>query len=405
MKHLSKILSLVLAVVFVLSLSACSPKPPVSDEGTLDITTGIPSDNGEEKDVPVYLKNKATKAGRVTLEKDSDCPTDFVLNVEGDDEIKILQLTDTQMIDETQVRLGNGAVSTRYADHDNCIYDIVDYVIEQTQPDLILITGDYVYGDYDDNGTLFREQTDYFDSKGIFWAPMFGNHDGDSDSDYAVWIDEDYPEWYTRKQCQYFENSPYCLFRTRVSVSGYSNYSIAIKQNDQIKRSIFMIDTKGYNHSTIEITTAQLNWYKETVTAVNEYAGAQVPQYIGTHVALDVFLTAAQEKYGYVAGTSDWVVPENDDGDSGRLRSTPGGISGNANTKAFNTFKEYGADAILAGHQHQNNASILYQGIRLVFGTKSSRYDKYGEDMLGGTLFTGIGSDFTVEHIYYVEPV
>lgn len=402
MKQLIKILSLILTVVFVLSLTACAPKDPVSDAGTLDITTGIPSNDGEgQSETPVYLKNKVTTAGRVTLEKDSDCPTDFVLNVTGDEPIKILQLTDTQMIDETQVRLGNGAVSTRYADHDNCIYDIVNYVIEQTKPDLILITGDYVYGDYDDNGTLFREQTDYFDSKGIFWAPMFGNHDCDSDSEYAVWLDEDYPDWYARKQCQYFENSPYCLFRTRVSVSGYSNYSITVKQNNQVKRSIYMVDTKGYNQTAQEITSAQLNWYKETVTAVNEYAGATIPQYICTHVPMKAFLLAAQEKYGYVAGTSDWVVPENEDGDCGRLRSTPGGIDGN--NKAFNTFKEYGADAILAGHQHQNNAVILYQGVRMVFGTKSSRYDKYGEDMLGGTLFTGIDGTFTVEHVYYTE--
>ena len=61
-----------------------------------------------------------------------------------------------------------------------------------------------------------------------------------------------------------------------------------------------------------------------------------------------------------------------------------------------------GADAILAGHLHQNNASILYEGVRLVFGTKSSRYDKYAEDLLGGTIFTVTSDSFTVAPVYYI---
>ena len=70
------------------------------------------------------------------------------------------------------------------------MYDLLRYVVAQTQPDLILLTGDYVYGDYDDNGSCFREQTDFFDSLGVYWAPIFGNHDNDSDSNYARWLEE-----------------------------------------------------------------------------------------------------------------------------------------------------------------------------------------------------------------------
>lgn len=193
---------MLLLVVFTLSFVACggASDPELK---SIDVTTGVPPTTNN---LPRHLKDKVTTAGRVTLETNSDCPADFVLNVEGDEPIKILQLTDTQMIDPTQVTNGH-TLPSRYTDPDKgvdyCIYDICDYVIEQTQPDLILITGDYVYGDYDPNGTLFRQQTDYFDSKGIFWAPMFGNHDGDSDSNFATWIDPEYPEWYTRKQTEY----------------------------------------------------------------------------------------------------------------------------------------------------------------------------------------------------------
>ena len=225
------------------SSSSSSSSTPEEPEPPQESSSSIVEEEEEEKEIPEYLETKADKAGRVTLKKTSDVPADFVLDVEGDDEIKILQITDTQMIDPLQLRKGYSAISDRYLDHDKCIYDIVTQVVEATQPDLILLTGDYVYGDYDDNGTLFREQTDYFDSLGIFWAPIFGNHDNDSDSLYSTWVDPEYPDWYPRKQCRYFENSEYCLFRTRTQISGYSNYSLAIEQNGELVRSVFMIDT------------------------------------------------------------------------------------------------------------------------------------------------------------------
>lgn len=423
MKKVNKIVAVLLSVLMAFSFAGCSGLSDVetkfnevlgSVEGWVDSMLGNESEEEppeeeeeeqEEKEIGKYLQSKATSAGRVTLDKESDCPADFVLEVAGDEPIKILQLTDTQMIDETQVRKGNGAVSTRYADHDNCIYDIVRQTVEATDPDLILITGDYVYGDYDDNGSLFREQTDFFDSLGIYWAPIYGNHDNDSDSEYAVWMDEDYPDWYARKQCQYFEQAEYCLFRTRAQISGYSNFSIAIEQGGEIVRSIVMFDTHGSLQTTQGITSAQMNWYKDTVKAINDYAGKTVKQFIGIHVPMHVFKVALQEKYGelgYNDSPTNFTIPENADGDCGALIDQ--GMSGHdKDLSQFNVFKEKGADAILAGHIHKVNTIVLYQGVRLVMGTKSSRYDKYNEEQLGGTIFTVTGEEYTVEHYYYTE--
>ncbi|MBR4420302.1 MAG: metallophosphoesterase [Clostridia bacterium] len=404
-----KFLTLLLAFCFTASFAACNIAPlDSSKERVPESVVIIPGENGGEierpganNDTAKYLQAKATKAGRVTLEKDSDCPADFVLSVEGDEELRILQITDTQMIDETQVRLGNGAVSSRYADHDDCVYDIVRYVVDQTKPDLILLTGDFVYGDYDDNGSLFREQTDFFDSLGIYWAPIFGNHDNDSDSNYAIWLEEGWNDWYGRKQCSYFEQAEYCLFRTRVDLSGYSNYSIAIKQNDEFVRSIFMLDTHGSHQTTQEIKQVQLNWYTQSVKAINAFAGKNVPNFVAIHVPLYAFNLAAQQ-YGYVYGTVPNIeIPANSNGDWGYLLANPGGMD--KNMTAFNTFKAGGADAILAGHEHMNNASILYDGVRLVFGTKSSKYDKYNDKLLGATLFTVNGASFVTSPVYYVE--
>lgn len=411
MKQKIKLISLLISFMFVCSLTACGGSAPndstLGDSSSPRVPTvveivpgGLGGGEATETVKPTrHLRAKADKAGRVTLEKNSDIPADFVLNVEGDGEIKVLQITDTQMIDHTQVRLGNGAVSSGYADRDYIMYDLLRYVVEQTKPDLILLTGDYVYGDYDDNGSCFREQTDFFDSLGIYWAPIFGNHDNDSDSNYARWLEEGWEDWYGRRQCQYFEDSEYCLFRTRVDLSGYSNYSIAIKQKGELLRSVYMLDTHGSHQTAQEIKQIQLDWYKAGVKAINEYAGKQIPSFVGIHVPLYAFNLAAQQ-YGYVKGTTpNMEIPANDNGDWGFLYANPGGMDTDMN--AFNTFKAGGTDAILAGHIHQNNASILYEGVRLVFGTKSSRYDKYVESLLGATLFTVNGASFVTSPVYY----
>ncbi len=410
MKKHSKLMALLLSFMFAFSLAGCvvpTESGNGSSSGLLPSEVVIAPGGESIVTKPVtstnrHLTAKVEKAGRVTLEKNSECPADFVLNVEGEEEIKILQITDTQMIDPTQVRLGNGAVSDRYLDRDYVMYDILRYVINATKPDLILVTGDYVYGDYDDNGSCFREQTQFFDSMGIYWAPIYGNHDNDSDSEYARWLEEGWEDWYGRSQCQYFEQAKYCLFRTRAEISGYSNYSIAIKQNGEFIRSIFMLDTHGAHSTTQGIYDQQVKWFKETNGEINAYAGKTLPNFTAIHVPLYAFNLALQQKYGYVEGTTPNIeIPANADGDWGFALTNPGGHD--KNLAVFNALKNNGTDAILAGHQHTNNYSILYEGVRLVFGTKSSRYDQYSEDLLGATLFTVNGGNFTVSPVYYVD--
>ena len=85
---------------------------------------------------------------------------DFILEIEEDREIRILQLTDTQIIDAGQCRTEdrlNSTAKQRWATNtieSNCFNYIRD-TIEMTNPDLILITGDIIYGEFDDTGNRF----------------------------------------------------------------------------------------------------------------------------------------------------------------------------------------------------------------------------------------------------------
>jgi metallophosphoesterase superfamily enzyme len=62
---------------------------------------------------------------------------------------------------------------------ENC-YKAVRQVFEEFKPHLIILTGDFVYGQFDDNGSMFLNQIEFFDSLKTPWAPVFGNHDQES---------------------------------------------------------------------------------------------------------------------------------------------------------------------------------------------------------------------------------
>ena len=52
--------------------------------------------------------------------------------------------------------------------------------------------------------------------------------------------------------------------------------------------------------------------------------------------------------------------------------------------------KALGVDSIFVGHEHEINASVVYDGVRFQFGLKSSEYDYYPQ-MYEGEL---IGADW-----------
>ena len=92
---------------------------------------------------------------------------DFVVEVPAGRDPIVLQLTDTQIIDAGQTRPGRDGV---YYDfwatnkrEERC-YQYVRETINATNPDLILITGDIIYGEFDDNGINFKCIVNFLDS-------------------------------------------------------------------------------------------------------------------------------------------------------------------------------------------------------------------------------------------------
>lgn len=325
---------------------------------------------------------------------------DFKLNIEHDGNINILQITDMQIIDATQRRtadrLGNDETEQWDPEKkEQNIYSHIKYLIDKSNPDLIIITGDIIYGEFDDSGEVFKEFTDFMDSFKIPWAPIFGNHDNESKKGV---------DW----QCAQFENAKYALFK-RGNVFGNGNYTIGIYQNDTLKRAVFMTDSNGC--AGIGISAGyrddQLKWIENEADKIHE-TNPDTPLFICNHIPTkdftDAYIAAGYQTEPDISWKNGSIyelgkdVPAAD-GDFGKKGEGLRGID----MVLMPLLKKCGFDGFFTGHYHLINTSVMYDGIRFTFGYKTGYYDYYDTDANGGTLITLKDKEFFVKHLQYVE--
>ena len=320
--------------------------------------------------------------------------TDFTVEIaEGEDPI-VLQLSDPQFWDATNVK-------------EYC-YDYITETIEATNPDLIIVTGDLVYGKFDDNGAIFADYIRFMESFQIPWAPVFGNHDNES----LKGVD-----W----QCRQLEAAEYCLFK-QGDVTGNGNYSVGIVQGGKLLRVFYMMDSNSCsspmtsnNGTTItpeagtnEVQKAnglafdQVVWYKRAIDAIHKVF-PDVKISLSYHIQQAIFGDVPTKYSEYsttlkAGSSSELQNPLNlntlataDETDFGYVARLPKGAWG-TKTNYISDLKKYGIDSIFVGHEHCNSYSIVYEGIRFQYGQKSSRYDRYNWLTEDGQIVGGYGS-------------
>lgn len=320
---------------------------------------------------------------------------DFTLNIAHDGEIKILQITDMQTIDANQRRTPDrigGWKLTEWVPEKNeeNTYKYIKELVARSNPDLIIITGDIIYGEFDDKGTSLTEFCEVMDSFGIPWAPVYGNHDNET----YLGVD-----WQNKQ----YENAKYSLFK-KGDVFGNGNYSIAVKQNGKTVRKIAMMDSNGCGKLgiTAGFRDDQLEWLEKTMSQEPSTPGFAC-FHIQTADFTDAYISAgyqtepdtAEKRTFFELGKN---VPAKD-GDFGKKLEGVGG-----NQRIHSLFKKCGIDGVFAGHCHINNTSVLYDGVRYTFGLKTGIYDYYDKDSIGGTLITLDETDFNVKHLYCDAP-
>ena len=345
--------------------------------------------------------------------------------------LTVLQLTDMQIIDAAQQRrpdrLNAFEIEAWKTEHaEMCAYAPIRAVIEQTNPDLILITGDIVYGEFDDSGRIFAQFTAFMESFGIPWAPVFGNHDNETKS--GVYA-----------QCRILEKAPHCLFRRSTTLTGNSNYSVGLFDGEELVRVLYMLDSNGCWGASDPDTTRhhgmeddQIAWMVDTAAALRERWGRPIPAFACFHIPSEDYITALTDA-GYqteddpdggnyiIAGTApaskiDADIPSPntiEDGDPVRvLQPANEGDCGYKNERmargAFQKarsaeFLASDVDGVFMGHCHRCQVSVLGKdGIRYTHGVKSGTYDYHTRGRIGGTKIV-ISADrktFSVEQVY-----
>ena len=382
---MKKLLLILLSLLFCMScLASCNGTPEGTEDDPAESTEAVTEAPTETEEVSTAPEDAAAME-----------LVDFIVSVPADRAPVILQLTDPQIIDSSQARTADRLSST-LAEYwgpdkkDERCYNYLREIITETKPDLILVTGDIVYGQFDDNGSALVEFVAFMESFGIPWAPVFGNHENES----KMGVD-----W----QCEQFVNAEHCLFVQR-ELHGNGNYTVGIEQGGKLTRVFFMLDSNGCGEPSKKtqenkqmridpgITTKQSNWYKGVIAEIKELS-PDTKLSFAFHIQMDVWEDAFA-LYGTNGSEPVFIdYAENKrEGDFGYIGYEHGG-AWDTSGKVWKSLKQLGVDSIFIGHEHANSASIVYEGIRLQYGMKCTAYD----------ALNYIDATGNIENSYYSE--
>ena len=262
------------------------------------------------------------------------------------------------------------------------IHDELNEIVDKVKPDLITLTGDQTWSN--ENLISLTTLVRWLDRYQIPYAPVFGNHDYGNEYNSAVAS--------VNKCCDIYEKGKYSLFdRGPTNIGTLGNYVINIKEEDKIIKTLYMMDS-GYLD---KITDEQVEWFKWNAEGIkaknnNEYSEGIV--YL--HKPLPEYYDAYR---AYLNGDPS-VEKINDMTVSYSLR-------GSEQNGFFDIAKERGVTDVVCGHQHGNNFTLKYQGVRLTFAVKTDQLVGYYDDgttNLNGATYLQVNKDETTVHNYYV---
>lgn len=300
-------------------------------------------------------------ADRIIPEKTKD--GNWVFKTDAD--LKVLQLSD--------IHLGGGWCTAK---KDKMALHAIAAMVTQEKPDLIIVTGDMAYPVPVQSMTLNNKLPatmviNTLESLGIYWTVTFGNHDSEL---YSAYSREQVADFYADESLKYslFHKGP-------EDVDGLGNQIIKV-QNSQgiVTRAFFMFDSHSYIDGDFlgiqwkydNIHENQVAWYEKNVKAIdtaNKAIDKAYPMFLSFaffHIPLQEYGKAWQEfaQNGY----NDTKDVKHIYGRAGEPseKSYPGKKTDNL----FDTMLELGSTkGVFVGHDHLNNFSLQYKGIRLTY--------------------------------------
>ena len=277
----------------------------------------------------------------------------------GEDGFRILQLTDLHYF---------------YPHLTSKTDKLVETLVKENDPDMIVITGDSTIGPA--NASFTKHLVKLMDGLGKPWAVVYGNHDAEGKADKfrlgEIYSDSEY--------CLY-ENGPY-------NIGGTGNYAVNITQNGSPFYSLIMMDSNMYiEYDGKEeygcFTPSQVTWYDwlQTGLLANGYEHSMMFFHIPFPEYRDAYAAWEQSGFDPAIGSGDKREEE--------CNATP-------NPGMFDKILEKGATThVFVGHDHVNDYIVEYKGVTLGYGVKSSEQYYHDDDKVGG-LIIDINADGNV---------
>lgn len=259
-------------------------------------------------------------------------------------------------------------------------FKTITAMVEQTKPDMIMVTGDIT--SEKENYTAFKTFCSFIEEFKIPWGFVFGNHEG-----LNIKYEPDEvldPEKVTDRETlsNYLESLEYCIYeRGDKNVDGMGNYYYTVRDKaGKALMSLIMMDSHSYdieNEGYDHFHDNQIKWYENTVKQIaKEENGDEVkvvPSIAFFHVPMQEYMTAYDEAKGTENLLWGFRFPKEN--------GTPA-----VDDNMFETMERLGSTkGCFAGHDHMNNFSVNYHGIRLTYGL-SCDHNIYFVPFRGGTL-------------------
>lgn len=267
----------------------------------------------------------------------------------------------------------------------------IEAVVNETQPDLVLINGDTsgpgrVHVETQEQlREVLALLSEPMEKRGIPWAHTFGNHD----NNHGLENEEQEPV---------YEEFPHCVSkRGEPDIDGVGNYVLPIlsSKGDKIKFNVFGLDSHnnmeqyfretglperrivmpyianyGRDYDTVHFD--QIMWYYNASKALEEYNGAAIPAMMFFHIPIPEFCMVINNR-----NCNDY---------EGNQRENIG--CGELNSGLFAACLRRGdVKGIFCGHDHVNDFTGDYCGIMLGYDGGMDYNSYQHDDIRGARIF------------------
>ena len=221
----------------------------------------------------------------------------------------------------------------------------INQVLDMEKPDLVLFTGDVIYGKPAEEG--MRTVLNLVSKRKIPFAVTFGNHDNE--------------QGLSREELlKIIQSVPFNLTQTTPGISGVTNFILLVKASDGKRNATVLYCIDSHSYSQIKgvngydyIKFDQIQWYRENSKKfTEENNGVPVSSYAFFHIALPEYNQAASSESAILYG----------------IRKEKA-CAPQLNSGLFAAMKEMGdVRGVFVGHDHDDDYAVSWKGILLAYG-------------------------------------